>query len=200
MRLNLEDFVTASALHAATGASGSPASALTEADRMAAYEQGYQAGWDDAARAEAEDQSRIGTEFARNLQELSFTFHEARAHVIQTMEPLLTEIVGTLLPALIAESLGDTVLQELQPLIEACADTPIDLAVAPESRPALERRLPEPALATVRITEEPSLAAGQVYLRMGRTERKIDLSGAQDRIDQAIRALLAQNERILKHA
>lgn len=200
MRLNLEDFVTASALHAATGASGSPASALTEADRMAAYEQGYQAGWDDAARAEAEDQSRIGTEFARNLQELSFTFHEARAHVIQTMEPLLTEIVGTLLPALVAESLGDTVLQELQPLIEACADTPIDLAVAPESRPALERRLPEPALATVRITEEPSLAAGQVYLRMGRTERKIDLSGAQDRIVQAIRALFAQNERILKHA
>ena len=200
MRRNLEDFVTASALHAATGASGSPASALTEADRMAAYEQGYQAGWDDAARAEAEDQSRIGTEFARNLQELSFTFHEARAHVIQTMEPLLTEIVGTLLPALIAESLGDTVLQELQPLIEACADTPIDLAVAPESRPALERRLPEPALATVRITEEPSLAAGQVYLRMGRTERKIDLSGAQDRIVQAIRALFAQNERILKHA
>ena len=200
MRLNLEDFVTASALHAATGASGSPASALTEADRMAAYEQGYQAGWDDAARAEAEDQSRIGTEFARNLQELSFTFHEARAHVIQTMEPLLTEIVGTFLPALIAESLGDTVLQELQPLIEACADTPIDLAVAPESRPALERRLPEPALATVRITEEPSLAAGQVYLRMGRTERKIDLSGAQDRIVQAIRALFAQNERILKHA
>ncbi|MDJ0627409.1 MAG: flagellar biosynthesis protein [Rhodobacter sp.] len=198
MPLQLEDFDagTAEPLHVA----GQPAmSAITEADRMAAYEKGYQAGWDDAARAEAEDQTRIGTDFARNLQELSFTFHEARAHVIQAMQPLLTQMTGTLLPALVSETLAETVWQELEPLVEECADAPIDLMVAPESRAALEARVPDTAMATLRITEEPSLAPGQVYLRMGRTERKIDLTGAQDRMIQAIDALYAQNERTLKY-
>ncbi|MDJ0825792.1 MAG: flagellar biosynthesis protein [Rhodobacter sp.] len=199
MALLLEDFDTLASTVAPSADSG-PTDVIEDAARMAAYEKGYQAGWDDAAQAEAADQTRIGTEFARNLQELSFTFHEARAYVIQSMEPLLSEITCKLLPVLMSEALTETVLQELRPLVEDCADTPIDLVVAPESRAALEARVPDMVSAAVRIAEEPSLAAGQVYLRLGKTERKIDLSGAQSRIVAAIRALLVQNEKVLKHA
>ena len=131
--LALEDFAVKSQPSEMTP-SDTISRAAAEAEKVASYEQGYQAGWDDATQAQAEDQTRIGAEFARNLQELSFTFHEARAHVMQAMEPLLTELVDTVLPSLVSETLGQRILEELQPLIEDGADSPVELVVSPASR------------------------------------------------------------------
>jgi flagellar assembly protein FliH len=174
--------------------------AMAEAEKVTSYEQGYQAGWDDATRAQTEDQTRIGAEFARNLQELSFTFHEARAHVMQAMEPLLTELVETVLPSLVSETLGQRILDELRPLIEDGADSPVELVVSPSSRSALQQQMDAAKTVAIRLTEEPSLAEGQVYLRIGKIERQIDMSGALANISDAIRALYSVNERTLKHA
>lgn len=57
-------------------------SALEEA-RLASYDSGYAAGWEDATAAQSGDQSRIRAELARNLQALSFTYQEARSHVLR---------------------------------------------------------------------------------------------------------------------
>ncbi len=177
-----------------------PAPELSEADRLAAYEQGYQAGWDDAVKAQSEDQDRISAEFARNLRELSFTFHEARSHVIQSMEPLLKELVNTLLPGLIAETMAANLQEELRPLIAECADTPIELVVCPGGAALLEAPIAEFAGAAITVTEEPSLADGQAYFRVGKVERHVDLSGALEQMRAAFAALFELNERTLKYA
>ncbi len=171
-----------------------------EADKATSYEQGYQAGWDDAARAEAEDQDRIGAEFARNLQELAFTFYEARAHVIQAMEPLLGELLDTILPEIARETLGLKIVEVLTPLIEEAADQPVELVVSPQSRPAIERHLGDLTATPLVLVEETSLADGQAFLRVGRTEQKIDMTGALDQIRDAVASLHALNEGALKHA
>ena len=62
--------------------------------KVSAYDSGYKAGWDDAAAAQASEQNQIGAELAKNLQDFSFTFHEARVQVMKSMQPLLLEIVG----------------------------------------------------------------------------------------------------------
>jgi len=199
MSVLLEDFETPAPAQQPVKPSDLVPRAVSDADKVVAYEQGYKAGWDDAAHAEADDQERIGADFARNLQELSFTFHEARSHVIQAMEPLLTELIGTLLPQLVSETLGPKIVEELQPLIEQGADSPVELVVAPASRAALERQLADSNMSAIRLTEEPSLAEGQAYLRVGKIERQIDMAGALERISLAIRSLYALNERILDH-
>ncbi len=199
MPLSLDDFGVRETPVPAPQAPVQPPAAV-ESERVAAYEQGYKAGWDDAARAEAENQSRIGAEFARNLQEMSFTFHEARAHVIQAMEPLLLELVGKLLPELVAETLGARILEELRPLVEDRADGPIQVVIAPANRAALERQLEGAGAGAFRLVEEPSLAEGQAYLRVGSAERQVDIAGALERISTAIRSLYDLNERTLKHA
>jgi flagellar assembly protein FliH len=173
---------------------------LTEADRIAAYEQGYQAGWDDAVRAQAEDQTRIGADFARALQELSFTFHEARVHVIHAMDPFLNQLVETVLPGLVGDNLGQIILDELKPMVEDSADAPVDLVISPANRPALEAQFDGQTSLPIRLIDEPSLAEGQVYLRVGHSERQIDLSGALERIRTAVRSFQTLNERTLKHA
>ena len=199
MALTLEDFETITA-ELAAAAANVVTRVQADSEKITAYEQGYQAGWDDAARAEAQDQTRISADFARNLQELSFTFHEARAHVIQAMEPLLNELIGTLLPELVCETLGLKILEELRPLIEAGADSPIELVVAPVSRQALEKQLAEASMASIRLSEETTLAEGQAFLRVGKIERQIDMAGALERITTAVQSLYALNEGKLKHA
>ena len=73
------------------------ASALDEA-KVASFEQGYSAGWEDAAAAQEGDQTRIRADLARNLQSLAFTFQDARTHVLQAIRPLILEMTTRLLP------------------------------------------------------------------------------------------------------
>ncbi|WP_172297614.1 flagellar biosynthesis protein [Pseudoruegeria sp. HB172150] len=200
--LMLEDFDTEPPAppQAATSPAVADQTLLGEDARTAAFEEGYQAGWDDAVSAHSQDRQRIGAEFARNLQELSFTFHEARAHVLHAMEPLLNELVNTVLPGIVAETFALTVQEELRPLIASSADVPIDLVVAPGARTALEGQIAENAAAAIRLVEEPTLVEGQAFLRIGKVERQVDLSGALTQIRAAAAALHELNERTLQHA
>jgi flagellar assembly protein FliH len=176
-----------------------PDPAEIEANRMAAYEQGYKAGWDDAAQSQSDDQSRISADFARNLQDLSFTFHEAKSHVMKALEPLLTEVVSKVLPQLVSETLGQTILEELLPFAEEVSDAPIQIVVAPSGRAAVEALIDTSLTIPLEIIEEPTLADGQVYLRMGDLEKKIDMDGAIARIGAAIKSVYAFNEEAMKH-
>lgn len=169
-----------------------------EQARLEEYEAGYKAGWDDATRAEAESQGRIGAEFARNLQDLGFTFHEARSHVMQALEPLLTGMVERVLPELVSRTVGQTIVEELLPLASRAADAPIEVVVSPLSRAALEPMLAEAAVPFT-LVEEPTLAEGQVFIRSGPIERHIDFSRAVDRIGTAINGLYQLNEKAFRN-
>ncbi len=159
--------------------------ALEEA-KLASYEQGYSAGWEDAATAQAEDQARMRADIARNLQSLGFTFQEARVHVLRAVEPLLTEIVGRLLPETARAALAQIVLDTLMPLAEGRAETPVTLMLNPASRAAVESFLAKTTGLPLTIVEEPTLGEGQVYLRLGDAEAHIDLDGAIASITAAI--------------
>lgn len=69
-----------------------------EETRQHAYEAGYKAGWEDASSAHAAGQAELRAEVARNLQAMSFTYHEARGQILRAIEPLLTDIAASLLP------------------------------------------------------------------------------------------------------
>lgn len=166
---------------------------LTEDARLHAYEQGYGAGWEDAVTAQAEDQSRIRTDLARNLQALGFTYHEARSHVLRALAPLLQDMIGQLLPQIARDALAPTVLETLLPMAEHLADAPVSVVLNPAARPAVEALLAQTAL-PVSITEEPTLGEGQVYLRLGPSETHVDLDRATALISQAVRGFFGLSE------
>ncbi|EEW26574.1 FliH/SctL family protein [Rhodobacter ferrooxidans] len=173
-------------------------SALEEA-RLAAYEQGYSAGWDDASAAQADDQSRIGADLARNLQTLGFTYHEARMHVLRAVEPLMQEIVCRLLPDVAREALAPVVLETLMPMAENMADAPVSLVLNPAARPAVEALLEQATGLPLRIVEEPTLGEGQVYLRLGDCETRVDLDRATAEITAAVRGFFGLSEKDASH-
>ena len=170
-----------------------------EEAKLASYEQGYAAGWDDAAAAQSEDQARLRAEIARNLQSLGFTFHEARVHVLRAIEPLLAAMIARLLPATAVAALGPLVRETLMPLAEGLAETPVTLVVNPASRAAVEAFLSGTTSLPLSFIEEPSLGDGQVHLRLGDTEARVDLDAAVAAIGSAIFGFYTLIEEDRKH-
>lgn len=159
--------------------------ALEEA-KLAAYEQGYRAGWDDAATAQQQDQTQIHSELARNLKGLSFTLADARQHVLGAMEPLLQEMTARLLPAIARHALAPTILNSLRPLAERASQSPVEILINPTARLAVETMLAQSNGPPTHLTDEPSLGEGQAFLRLGQSETRIDLDGAIAEIAQAV--------------
>lgn len=170
-----------------------------EAARKAAYEEGYQAGWDDAVKAEEAAGQEVRAEFARHVQDLGFTYVEARAHVIAALGPLLTALVETVLPEAARQTAGARIVEVLATLAEGSADAPVILRCAPGRREELEAIAREHPALPLTIEEEPSLSAGQVFLRLGRQERLADLDGPLDAVRTAVADALALNEGDLAH-
>ncbi|OYW59368.1 MAG: flagellar biosynthesis protein [Rhodobacterales bacterium 32-66-7] len=164
--------------------------ALDEA-KVAAFEQGYSAGWEDASAASQGDQSRIQADLARNLQSLAFTFQDARSHVLQAVRPLILEMVGRLLPAVAREALAPTVLEALLPMADGLADAPVKLVLNPAVRARVEELLSEAKGLPLIIEEEPSLSEGQVFIRLGAGETKVDLTQVTADIGTAVRAFFS---------
>lgn len=184
--LRLEVFDTAQA----SDGTPMPLIEVTAAEeaKVAAFEQGYSAGWDDAAAAQQSDQSRIGADLARNLQSLSFTFQDARSHVLQAIRPLILEMVNRLLPEVAHEALAPTVLQALTPIANEMSDSPMTLVMNPAVRPQVEDLVSRATGLPMVIEEEPSLSEGQVYIRFGTAEAKVDLDRVTADISAAVRA------------
>ena len=158
-----------------------------EDEKLASYDTGYRAGWEDANAAQSDDQSRIGADLARNLQSLGFTYHEARSHILKAIEPLMVEIVGRLLPEIARETLAPFVLETLMPLAEGLADAPVTLVLNPAARAPVEALLEQATGLPVRIEEEPTLGEGQVYIKLGAVETQVDLDKATADIAAAVR-------------
>lgn len=163
--------------------------------RLQSYDNGYAAGWEDAVAAAAKEQDRISSEVANNLQRLAFTFQEVRAHVLKSVQPVVTQLATQLLPQLAQDVLAPVVLDTVMPLIDELADTPIKVVLNPSSRAAVERLLSQAAGLPLLIEEEPSLGEGQVYLRMGDTEHRIDLDQAVRDITTAVHDFFDYSER-----
>lgn len=172
-----------------------PAPDEAEEARLAAYEQGYAAGWDDAAAAQDAEVARLRADLGRNLEDLAFTYQEAHSHVLRTLEPLLQDMVTKVLPAIARESIGHVVLDHLRPLARELAGAPIAIVANPANRAAIERLLVAEAGFPLSFEDEPSLGEGQVYLRLGEAESRVDLDGVIAAISAAVSAFF----RIEKH-
>lgn len=90
----LEDF----SLHASGGAVHFLDDDALEDQRLAAFEKGYGAGWEDAVQAREQNSDQIGNELAAALSDLSFTYHEALTRMTLSLEPMFQSLVDTVLP------------------------------------------------------------------------------------------------------
>lgn len=166
-----------------------------EEQRLEAFEKGYQAGWDDSAKAGEDDTRRVSVDFAQNLQELSVTYHEAYSAVLASLRPLLEQITQTLLPDLMRETLGAQLVEQVHDMARDLGPQPIELVTSPANATTLESVLGDDPAMPVTVIEETSMGEGQVFVRFGTQEREIDLSGVLRDINKTMTGFFDENQK-----
>jgi hypothetical protein len=154
--------------------------------RLNAYERGYVAGWDDGEKQVAGDDTAQRAAVARQVEQLSFSYHEARAHVLRALEPLFAAMFETVLPVAARASIVPVTIEQLLPMAQAAAEVPITLRVATGSRSAYEAAFEGLVLPPLDLIETDDLAEGQAEFSFAETESKIDLTHAADTIRRAM--------------
>ncbi len=156
--------------------------------RLAAYEQGYSAGWDDAVAAQSDEVSQLRADLGRNLIEMTLAHREARQHVLGTLEPLLLDMVTKVLPTIAHQTLGPIILEQLRPVAETMSSAPIIVMTAPRNREIVENLLSAQTGLPITVREEPSLGDGQAFLKLAESETRVDLDGVISAIAAAVAA------------
>lgn len=188
----------------ATGEDRSDGTTLTpdelENVRLAAFDNGYRAGWDDATAALEAEQRTLAADLAQNLRSLTFAYEDASRHVVRSMVPLIREIVEKVLPASARETIGRHVENLIADRAAALVDAPLEIVVSPADEARVTACLPQDTGHSVTVRVEPSLAAGQADLRFGTEETALDLVRVAAEITRAIEGLIDTIERDAPHA
>ncbi len=163
--------------------------------KLSAFEEGYRAGWDDAIKAQSDDRTRISSDFAQNLQDLSFTYHEAYSQVLNAMTPLLDDIVRSVLPKIAHEALGLHILEQLKAQSRAIGALGVEIVVSPENAEAVAGLLDQDFGFPLRVTEDETVAAGQADIRFGESEQQIDLSEVLTDVSAALQGFMHENRK-----
>lgn len=165
-----------------------------EEAKLQAFEDGYQAGWEDAVKAHENATDKISADFTQNLQDMSFTFHEAFSKLAVAMKPLLSLIVTKTLPEMTNKILAARVLAQMVELMAKQSEQAIEIAVSPKNLDTLTEMLNGKTDIPFEIRGESALGDGQVYLRASTQEREINLEGVRQGISDALDAFFQQIE------
>jgi hypothetical protein len=163
-----------------------------ESEKLQSFEEGYQAGWEDSDHAKGDSERKISADLARNLQGVSFGYHEARTALTKALRPLFTEIFDKLLPGVTRSSIGPHIVEQLSYLARDNSDQPIEIIVSRQDLKPLQILLEDQILDPFVLRGQSDLGAGQVYLRLGSQEREIDFEQAIQEIRKSIDNLFEQ--------
>ena len=166
-----------------------------EEQRLEAFEKGYQAGWDDSVKAQSDDVKRVSTDLAQNLHELSFTYQEAYSAILKSLTPLLQQMVETVLPRAAHQTLGARLTEMIGELASKHAKQPVEIVSATANVAAVEQMITLDLPLAITVKEEASLSDGQVFIRIGETEREIDLSEVLAEIDRSVTGFFEENQK-----
>ena len=173
-----------------------PVQPVAEAPGPDRYEEGYNAGYDDAmAQVEAE-QGRVAGTFAERLHGLDIDRRAAMGTALTALEPAMREIFDRLLPHAAERSFLPILMQEIRKVFEGDTAT-MTVLVAPEDNARLVRLLDRTGFDRERVAvrSDPVLSINQALLRWDGQERRVDLEGVLTALDDALEMYLSTMDR-----
>lgn len=161
--------------------------AATEA-RLATYEEGYAAGWEDAAAAQRDDRAQAEEQALRTLAALALSADEARRQVLASLAPLLDAVVAQIVPALARECLSARLAEAILPLAAERAGDAVTIRISPAARAVVAPHLQRLSGLSLQIEDDPALRPGQALVSVGAAGAHVDLAGLEDEIAATLRA------------
>ena len=156
--------------------------------RLASFEQGYTAGWDDSLKTQTEEKHRITDALAKNLEDLNFTYEEAYTQMVQSVVPVFDAMVDQVLPQVMRDAIGHKVAEHVRAMVSDQDQHPVRLCVSEGYGPLLRPAVTTATSMPVTVYEDSSLSEGQAFLRIGDKEVELDPLGMVEDIRSAVQA------------
>ena len=156
-------------------------------EQTSSHETGYRAGWEEASATATALAARNKADLAQHLQQINFTYHEAQAHILCALQPLLMQVVTQIMPQIARATLGPIVMETLIPLADRLAQAPLTLRVNPAAQASVQALIETKTSLPLTIKADPALGEGQAHLHMGTAEAEVDLDQATADIAAAVR-------------
>ncbi|MBB97815.1 MAG: ABC transporter ATP-binding protein [Rhodobacteraceae bacterium] len=166
-----------------------------EEQRLAAFEKGYSAGWEDAIAADTQGKAHLSAALTQNLEEATFSYHEALDQMQHALTPVFEAIAEQLLPGMVRSGLAPHILRALQDLADDAMGQPLVLAVPPGTEASISPLLPEAGSVDVIIDEDPSLGDGQARLHLDDGGIEIDLTTLAEDMRDALAAYVFETRK-----
>jgi len=144
-----------------------------EALRDSAYSEGIKAGAEATSRAFEEEKIRTLAPILEALNDMAFTQVEACRAMVKSMQPMVEQLVETLLPESARMGFGAEVSALICKAFEKAPAAKLIITVSPDTVPAMQSML-APAKAEYAIEPDPS---------MGGLEARVSWQGGYDQID-----------------
>ena len=163
-----------------------------EEQRLASFEQGYSAGWEDAVEAQEQSRGHVSADLAKSLEDMSFTYHEVVSRMVQSLEPMFHSLTQAILPEALDHGFAPRLAEQLTDMAREQIGQPMQVFVPAGSAAEVEAMIPAELSSPVQVIEDPSLEAGQARLKVGISQREVDCSGLLAAIDEAFQAYVFQ--------
>lgn len=172
---------------------------VMEEAKLASFENGYSAGWDDAVDAKDKETTRISTMLAGSLEDLNFTYHEAQSQLIESLDPMFKVLTSVVLPDTMAATFGHHVVDHLSEMAKSQVNQPMEIVVGGGEANALRALIGDNFPVEVHVREDASFTEGQAQLRVGSAERELNSGALIDSIREAIEAFSTQFKEDSQH-
>ena len=166
-----------------------------EEQRLAAFEKGYSAGWEDAIAADAQGKAHLSSVLTQNLEDAVFSYHEALGQMQQALVPVFEAIAEQLLPGMVRSGLAPHILTALQDIATETMARPLILSVPPGTEDGIAPLLPAAGNVDLIIREDGSLSEGQARLHLDDSGVEIDLSALADEMRDALAAYVFETRK-----
>ena len=171
-----------------------------EDHRLAAFEKGYAAGWEDAVAARNGERSQVVETLSHNLEDISFTYQEAFRQMVAGVEPVFRSLVNSVLPRIMQDVIGERIVEAITDMTREHSVGPACITVPPGAAEALEPVLERDFAMPVRIVEDASVGPGQIRVSVGANESELDGDRLMATIGEAIEGFLHEYKKEADHA
>lgn len=169
--------------------------------REHAYRHGFADGVQQAGRAREAAETEIMSGLAEKIQDISFTHIEAQKAVLESLTPLLSTIISSLLPKMAQHTLVPIVCEHLLRIAKESINDAIELRCAPENVGILHKHfsgLPD-LMFKINISPDESAGPLDIFLLIGGTETIISLADVITLIKQETDQFLTHSLQEKRH-
>ena len=161
---------------------------------LAAYDDGFRAGLAHGQAEAAENQKTLQAGLIQAISDLQFTYVEARAEFIVSLEPLLTAIPDIILHTCVDAAYTLQIAQLISDAAQASDPGKMTLTVHPSAYDAVVSAVSNSAL-DVAVDQDPTLSPHAVWVGRASGEMLIDFDAVSAQVTEILSAITETNEK-----